>query len=274
MTKTILLIHGAWVTRESWAHFRSYYEERAYHCVAPAWPFVDRSAAQLRDSPNPQLAGLTIGQLVDYFEQQVRALPEPPILIGHSFGGLIVQMLLDRGLGAVGIAIAPGPPRGVLPSPMALWSALPVLLSWFGWRRILTMSFAGFARTFANGLRSSERQAVYDAHIVPAPGRIYFQAALGLGNAVNFANPQRAPLLLIAGAEDRTVTWSMVKATYRQYRKHRQSPARTDIFCFPGKSHWLIAEPGWEVVAAKALDWAEAQLNPDDAWQREQACAT
>lgn len=253
----ILLVHDAWVTRDCWDNFRGYFEARGYRCVVPAWPLMDRSSAQLLHSPHPQLAAMTIKQLADYFEQQARALPEPPILIGHGFGGLIVQILLDRGVGAAGVAIAAAPPRGVWPSLTAVRAMLPVLLAWRGWRRVLAMSFESFSSTFANTLKLAERRQAYDAHIVPAPGRLYFQAALGLGNAVNFANPQRAPLLLIAGEEDRISTPSMAKA---MYRKHSQSRAFTEIANFPRRSHWLIAEPGWEAVAAKAMAWASAQV--------------
>ncbi|MDR3455322.1 MAG: alpha/beta fold hydrolase [Rhodoferax sp.] len=253
---TIMLIHGAWMTPDCWSQFRSCYEARGYACVAPAWPYLERPVEALRRSPAPELAKLTIKSLVDYHESLIRALPEPPILIGHSFGGLIVQMLLDRGLGAAGVAIDAGPPRGVLPSFTAIRAALPVLLAWRGWRRVLTMSFHSFASTFANTLPAGEQRPAYDRYVVPAPGRIYFQAALGIGNAVDFSNPNRAPLLLMAGGEDRTSTPSMARA---MYRKHSRSPVRTDLIGFPGRSHWLIAEAGWREVAEKALDWAQAQ---------------
>ena len=254
MSKTILFVHGAWVTPESWDQFRSFFEARGYRCIAPAWPFMTRPAADLRASPDPELAGLTIKALVDHFERQIRALSEPPILIGHSFGGLIVQMLLDRGLGKAGVAIDAGPPRFVLPSFRAILSALPVLLSWLGWRRIHTMSFKSFSNTFANGLPPEEQRPAYDRYIVPAPGRIYFQAALGIGNGVNFSNPQRAPMLLVAGDEDRTSTTSIVRA---MHRKHSRAPARTDFIAFAGRSHWLIAEPGWEKVASGVANWID-----------------
>jgi len=182
MSKTILLVHGAWVTPDCWAGFRKFFEDRGHKVVVPPWPYMDRPAEALRRSPDPRMAALTIKDLVDHFETLIRALPDPPILMGHSFGGLIVQMLLDRGLGAAGVAIDAGPPRGVLPSPTAIKSALPVLLAWRGWSRILTMSFKSFSATFANTLPMSQMKATYDRHIVPAPGRIYFQAALGLGN--------------------------------------------------------------------------------------------
>jgi pimeloyl-ACP methyl ester carboxylesterase len=253
MKKTMMLIHGAWVTPDCWENFRTYFESQGHTCIVPAWPHMNRSASELRDSPDPQLKHTTITSLVDHFANQIKRLPEPPILIGHSFGGLIVQMLLDRGLGAAGVAIDAGPPRGVIPSLRAIRSAAPVLFSWMGWRRVLTMSFKSFSETFANGLPLIEQQEAFDRYIVPAPGRIYFQAAIGIGNGVNFSNPSRSPILLIAGEDDLTSTTSMVKA---MHRKHSKSPVRADIMHFPKRSHWLIAEAGWQEVAERSLEWA------------------
>jgi len=255
MSNTVLLVHGAWVTPSCWANFKTLLEAKGQKVLVPAWPYMDKSVPELRRDPDPRLAMQTIKGLVDHFEMHIRALETPPILIGHSFGGLIVQMLLDRGLGAAGVAIDAGPPRGVLPSFTAIRSALPVLLAWRGWRRILSMSFESFSKTFANTLAPHAQRATYDQHIVPAPGRIYFQAALGIGNAVNFKNPARPPLLLIGAVADRTSTISMVRA---MHRKHSRAPSRTDILEFPARSHWLIAEPGWEEVAEKSLAWAQA----------------
>jgi pimeloyl-ACP methyl ester carboxylesterase len=258
MSKTILLVHGAWVTTHCWSGFREFFEEEGYTVVVPAWPYMDRPVEALKRNPDPRIAALTIKDLVDHFEKHIRSLPEAPIIVGHSFGGLIVQMLLDRGLGAAGVAMDAGPPRGVLPSPGAIKSALPVLLAWRGWSRILSMSFKGFSTTFANTLLPLQLRETYDEYIVPAPGRIYFQAALGLGNAVRFKNPKRPPLLLTAAAEDRTSTPSMVRA---MYRKHSQAPSPTNIVEFPNRSHWLIAEPGWEEVAGAILKWAKTQTS-------------
>ena len=259
MSKTIMLVHGAWVTTDCWTSFRDFLEAKGHRVVVPEWPYLDRPAEELRRSPDPRLAKMTIKGLVDHFEKQIRDLPEQPVLIGHSFGGLIVQMLLDRGLGAAGVAIDAAPPRGVLPSVTAIRSALPVLLMWRGWSRIASMSFKSFSTTIANTLSQSEQRRAYDRYIVPTPGRIYFQEALGIGNAVDFANPKRPPLLLIAASEDRTSTSSMVKAIYR---KQSRAPSRTDIHEFPNRNHWLIAEPGWEEVADKALKWAEVNAKP------------
>lgn len=259
MSKTIMLVHGAYVTPDCWTSFRKHYENQGYSVLVPAWPYFDKSVADLQRRPDRRIAVLTIRDLVDHFDKQIRALPEPPILIGHSFGGLIVQMLLDRGLGAAGVAIDAGPPRGVLPSLRAIRSALPVLLAWRGWSRILTMSLHSFSKTFANTLPAAQVKATYERYIVPAPGRIFFQAALGIGNGVTFRNPKRPPLLLIAAAKDRTSTTSMVRS---MYNKHKRALSRTDMVEFQDFSHWLIAESGWEQVADKAIRWAEANALP------------
>lgn len=256
MSKTIMFIHGAWVTPACWDRFKSLYEAEGYACLAPAWPCLDRPLVELKKRIHPQFAKQTIKSLVDHYAKQIQVLPTPPVLVGHSFGGLIVQLLLDRGLGRCGVAIDAGPPRGVLPSFPALKSALPVLLSWGGWRKLHTMSFANFAATFANALPASEQKLAYDTHIVQAPGRIYFQAALGIGNALDFANRNRPPLLLVAGEKDLTSTPSMVKA---MFQKHQQSPRPVELMEFARRSHWLIAEPGWDEVAGKILAWVESQ---------------
>ena len=146
MSKTIMLVHGAWVTTDCWTSFREFLEAKGHRVVVPEWPYLDRPVEELRRSPDPGLAKMTIKGLVDHFEKQIRDLPQQPVLIGHSFGGLIVQMLLDRGLGAAGVAIDPAPPRGVLPSVTAIRSALPVLLTWRGWSRMVSMSFKSFSR--------------------------------------------------------------------------------------------------------------------------------
>jgi pimeloyl-ACP methyl ester carboxylesterase len=165
MSQTILFVHGAWVTPACWDGFRTLYESKGYTCVVPPWPYMDRPARALREQPDVRLSHITIKDLVDHFEEHMKQLPEPPVLIGHSFGGLIVQMLLDRGLGAAGVAIDSAPPRGVLPSLTATRSALPVLLARRGWSRILTMSFESFAdlcqyvaaEPNARGIRSAHR---------------------------------------------------------------------------------------------------------------------
>jgi pimeloyl-ACP methyl ester carboxylesterase len=253
MSKTIVLIHGAWMSPLCWEHFSQRYEAAGYRCLAPSWPGDERPVAELQRAPLPELADLSVGKIVDHYERIIRELPEPPILMGHSFGGLFVQMLLDRGLGAAGVAIDPGPPRGVIPRPIALWAALPVFLSPFSWCRTVRMSLRSFGWGFAQNLSPDERRAAYERYVVPTPGRIYYQAALGLGTRVNYANAQRAPLLLTAGEKDRTAQPSMVRSAYHKYQR---SSAVTAFKEFAGRTHWLIASSGWEEVADYTLAWA------------------
>lgn len=254
MTTTVMLIHGAWLAPSCWAPFKARYEAAGLHVIAPAWPHDERPIEQLRAAPQPELARLTIGRIVDHYERLIRAMDTPPILIGHSFGGLIVQLLLDRGLGAAGVAIDPAPPRGVPPSLVALYGALPIFLAWRGWRRTLTMSGRSFAWGFVQTLPPAEQRRLYDELVVPTPGRIYYQSAFASRETgVAFDNDGRAPLLLIAGAADRTVVRTTVAAVHRKYRR---STAITDYREFEGRPHLLIMTPGWEEIADVAIDWA------------------
>ncbi len=152
MSKTILFIHGAWLTPTVWQPWQQRYEALGYRTLAPAWPLLDRSVQALRDTPDDALGKLTLGRIADHYAAIIATLPEPPILIGHSYGGLVAQMLLDRGLGAAAVSISPAPAAGIKPGPKAFLAALPVFLAWRGWSRALRMSFKGFARDFTNGL--------------------------------------------------------------------------------------------------------------------------
>ncbi|MCI0633828.1 MAG: alpha/beta hydrolase [Actinobacteria bacterium] len=254
MTTTIVFAHGAWVTPACWDRFIARYEARGHRCIAPAWPFDDRPVQELRRNPARELAGIGVVEIVDHYARVIADLGEPPIIIGHSFGGLFTQMLLDRGLGAAGVAIDPAPPRGVLAGPRAIASSSSVLRRWRAWKKVLTMSLPTFRATFTNGMSDEEQRQAYDEHVVPTPGRVFFQAAFGAGTRVNFRNDARAPLLITAGGRDVTVTPGMCRATAR---KHRRSPSVTDFVQFPGRPHWLIASPGWEGVADQVLEWAE-----------------
>lgn len=253
MSKTVLFIHGAWLTPSVWEPWRAHYEAQGYRTVAPAWPLLDRPVEDLRRAPHPELGNLTLGRITDHYAAIIATLPEQPILIGHSYGGLIVQMLLDHGLGAAGVSIDPGPAAGIHPGPKALLSALPVFLAWRGWGRALTMGLGAFAKNFSNGMAEAEQRAAYDRHVVPAPGRIYYQSVLGLDAGIRWQNPDRAPLLLISGEDDRTVEPSMVR---QNLKKYAASPAVTEMKSFAGRNHFLIAAPGWEEIADIALQWA------------------
>lgn len=254
MSKTIVLIHGAWLTPLSWGRFKRRFEAAGYNVVAPPWPHEDMPIEQLRGRPSSELKKLTVGKLVDHYEAAIRALPEAPILMGHSYGGLIVQKLLDRGLGVAGVVLDSVPMGGVLPSVRMLRSAMPVFLKLFGWNRVLTMSFESFSSTFAQTLPEDMKRSYFDRYIAPTPGRIYYQGAMAIGTGIESGNKKRPPLLLIAGEKDLTITPADVRATYL---KQKRSPSLTEMKTFPGRSHFLAVEPGWEEVADFALEWAE-----------------
>ncbi len=260
MEKTIVFIHGAWVTPLCWEKFIPFFEDKGYRCLAPAWPYKDKPVEEMRKNPPMGLAGLGVTEIVDYYDRLIRAMPEPPVLIGHSFGGLFVQMLLDRGLGRAGVAVDSAPPKGVLPLQYsALKANLGILLTRQGYKRIIHMSFENFQYSFVNDLPLEEQKATYDRQVIPDTGRIFFQTGLALfdrSNAVrvNFKNPNRAPLLMIAGEADHVVPAAMNRSNFAKYRR---SKARTDFKVFPGRVHWIIAQQGWEEVAQYILNWLE-----------------
>ena len=258
MAQTIVFIHGAWVTPLCWDPFTSYFRGKGFNCLTPTWPHKDKPIEELRRTPPAGLAGLGVTEIVDHYEHVIKALDEPPILIGHSFGGLFTQMLLDRGLGRAGVAIDSAPPKGVLPLLLtAFRSNLGILLTWRGWERVVYQSFETFQYAFVNELPPEAQRTVYDRYVVPETGRIFFQAGLALmdrHNAVrvNFRNSARAPLLLVAGEKDQNVPAAMNRSNYAKYRG---SGARTDFQVFPGRCHWIIAQDGWEQVAGYIADW-------------------
>jgi pimeloyl-ACP methyl ester carboxylesterase len=261
-TNTIVLIHGAWMTPRSWDPFRGFCEQRGYRVLAPPWPRLEGEVEEIRRDPSA-MAGLGMTEIVDSYEHVIRTLDEPPIIIGHSFGGLFVQMLLDRGLGAAGIAIDAAAPKGVWRLPFSQIRALsPVLLNPANVRRAVALSFEQFQYAFANTMTEREGREAFQLNAVPAPGRIVFQAGLAnlnprAASKVDYRNDRRAPLLLVAGGEDHIVPASVDRATLRKYRR---STARTDFVEFPGRSHLIVAQTGWEEVAEHALSWAQKHV--------------
>jgi pimeloyl-ACP methyl ester carboxylesterase len=257
MTRTIVFIHGGWVTPTSWDPFISFFEPRGFRCLAPAWPGKDRTVAEIRSDPSP-LRGLGITEIVDHYERIIRSLDEPPILVGHSFGGLFVEILLDRGLGAAGIVIDGAAPKGVFAlQPTTMLSLGRILMIPFGWRKIVHWSYREFRYAFVEGMTEDEARATWDRYIIPDAGRPFFESGFSFLDptspaSVNFGNPHRAPLLLVSGESDRAIPPAVVRRVHRAYGA---SPARTDLRSFPGRTHWLIAQDGWEEVAQGCLDW-------------------
>ena len=256
--KTIVLIHGLWMNALSWENWVERYRARGFDVVAKSWPGLDGDFQALRQN-HAAIDNLGLGEVADYYEAIVKALPEPPILMGHSMGGVVVQVLLDRGLGVAGVAVDPGPLKGVLALPIsALRSAFPVLKNPANNHRAVMLSPEEFHYAFTNTLSPAASQAAYDRYAVPGPGRVLFQAALANFNPravtrVDFHNDSRAPLLLIAGGDDHVAPPAVTKAEAKLQGK---SQALTAYKEFPGRSHFTVGQPGWEEVADFALDWA------------------
>jgi alpha-beta hydrolase superfamily lysophospholipase len=251
---TIIFVHGAWVTPLCWRYFVPHFADRGYHTSTPAWPFKDRAVGDQLACPDPRLAKVGIPEIVERYQSIIQSQPKPPILIGHSFGGLIVQLLLDRGFGAAGIAISSVPPRGVLALGPSPWSAAKKLWTLFGsrprWRTILSPPE-----------RDAEEKALRKAqgiefHLVPESRRIFWQLLTSAAE-VNFRNPKRAPLLLVACGKDLCIP---AEAQRRNFERYRAYPARTDFELFPDLTHLGIAEPGHDALAAFCAAWAEDRL--------------
>lgn len=259
--KTIVLIHGLWLTPKSWEPFRLHYESLGYRVLTPAWPGLQGEVEEIRRDPSP-IAGLGVREIADYYERYVKGLDEAPILMGHSFGGLIVQILLDRGLGVAGVAIDSVAPQGVLDLPLPmLRSASPVLSNPFNYLSTVELTFEQFRYAFANNLSEEEARRVYQEQTIPGPGKPVFQAALanvtpGAVTRVDFRNAYRAPLLLIAGSDDHQVPASLNRSNFKKYAG---SGAVTAFKEFPHRDHLIVAEEGWQEVADYALSWALAQ---------------
>ncbi|WP_318219052.1 alpha/beta hydrolase [Streptomyces sp. SCL15-6] len=257
-TPTVVLIHGLWVTPRSWEHWVAHYTSQGLDVLAPAWPGVEGEVEDLRLDAS-SMAGIGLEDVVSHYEAVVRNLEGPVILVGHSFGGTVVQLLLDRGLGAAGVVIDSAAVKGVLPLQLStLRSTWPVLRSPANRDKVLGLTPRQFRYAFANTLDEKESLAAYDRYHVPGSARVLFQGAFANFNPravtrVDFRRDRRAPLLFIAGGEDHIVPPKVNRANARLYEK---SAAVTEYREFPGRSHLTIGEEGWQEVADYAMDWA------------------
>ncbi|MEO8371113.1 MAG: alpha/beta hydrolase [Candidatus Solibacter sp.] len=257
----IVLIHGLWMTSASWANWVARYTAMGYHVVARSWPGMEGDIDQLRRDPSA-IATLGIGEVVEHYERIIRSLENTPFIIGHSFGGLITQILLDRGFGSAGVAIAPAPVKGILFLPLStLRVSLPALSNPANNHRAVPLTAEQFHYAFTNSLSEAESMAVYEKLAVPGPDHVLFQAAFANFNphaatAVDFQNGDRAPLLLISGGNDHVSPQSVVEANFKLYGK---SKAITEYKAFPDRTHYVLGQDGWEEVADYALTWSEAK---------------
>jgi pimeloyl-ACP methyl ester carboxylesterase len=254
----IVLIHGLWMTPRSWEHWKERYERRGYEVITPAYPGLEVEVEALREDPSP-IANLTVPETLAHLESVIRELDRPPILMGHSYGGLLTQMLLDRGLGAAGVAIDSAPPEGIHKVPLAqIKATFAVLDNPANRRRAVPFTAKQFHYAFTNTLTEEESDEVYERYHVAAPGRFVwggFLANLEPGHQdtwVNFKNDERAPLLFIAGSVDHVMPASVNRSNFEHYK----SAAHTDYKEFEGRSHFTVGQPGWEAVADYALNWS------------------
>jgi pimeloyl-ACP methyl ester carboxylesterase len=258
----LLLIHGAWLSARSWENFADYFAKRGFAVSAPEWPRKHGDVDELRTEAE-ELKGLGIAEIVDHYESLIRELAEPPILIGHSFGGLIVELLLDRGLGRAGVAISPAPPKGILVLPFSsLKAAAPALAHPTRWHGVVTLTPEEFTYAFVNTFSPEDAAAAYERYAVPETGQIFYEAGfanfrMNPPSEVDFKNEERAPLLVVGAEKDNTVPASLAR---KQYEKYQRSAARTDWLEFEGRPHLLMAAEGWEEVAASIDSWLDGVL--------------
>jgi pimeloyl-ACP methyl ester carboxylesterase len=257
-TNNIVLIHGLWMTPLSWEYWAHHYTERGYGVFAPSWPGMERDIRALRRQPETY-AKIGVKQIVDHYEKLVIELETPPILIGHCFGGLVVQALLDRGLGACGVAIASAPIKGVWTLPYSTMRVVtPQLLNPRNNQRAVPLTPAQFHYAFMHTSSIEDSFRVYQRYAVPGADHVLFQAEFANFNpfaetAVNVRRNNRAPLLFIAGSNDHMAPPSVVRANHKLYR---DSSAVTEYREFQDRTHFIIGQSGWQEVADFALDWA------------------
>jgi pimeloyl-ACP methyl ester carboxylesterase len=251
----VVFIHGLWLLPSSWDRWAAVFEEAGYTALSPGWP--DDPDTVEEANANPEVfAHKTVGQVADHFADVVGRLDKKPAVIGHSFGGLLTQILAGRGLSAASVAIDPAPFRGVLPLPISsLKSASPVLTNPANRNRAVPLTYEQFRFGFANAVSEDEAKQLYDAYAVPASGAPLFQAAAANLNPwteakVNSKNPDRGPLLIISGEKDNTVPWAIANASYK---KQKRNEGVTEIVEIKDRGHALTIDGGWREVADTAL---------------------
>jgi len=260
-TKTVVFIHGLWLHAESWKHWIEFFRANGYEAIAANWPGdAETSEATRRNAQ--AVAGHGVNEIADHIAKQMEKFSQKPVLIGHSFGGLLVQNLLGRNLASAGIAIDPAPIKGVPELPLSvLKSGFPVLGNLFNYGRAVSLTEPQFRYGFTNAVSDKEAKELYSAYAIPGPGRPIFQAATATFNPnsatqVNVANSARGPLLLIAGADDHTVPPVLVKSALKTYRN---SKAVTEYKEFAKRGHSLTIDSGWKEIAEYCLTWLKSK---------------
>jgi non-heme chloroperoxidase len=255
----VVFVHGLWLLPSSWDRWAALFEEAGYVGLSPGWPDDPETVEQAKEQPEV-FARKSVGEVADHFEEVISGLERKPAVIGHSFGGLLTEILAGRGLAAVSVAISPAPFRGVLPLPIsALRSSQPVLKNPKNVNRAVPLTYEQFRYAFANAVSEDEAEALYEEYSVPGPGKPIFQAAAANLNPwteakVDTKNPERGPMLIISSDQDHTVPPAIAKASFG---KERKNPGVTEYVELQGRGHALTIDGGWRDVADTALAFVQ-----------------
>jgi non-heme chloroperoxidase len=255
----VVFVHGLWLLPSSWDRWATLFEEAGYSALTPGWPDDPETVAEANANPTA-FARKGVGDVADHFDALIRKLDRKPAVIGHSFGGLLAQIIAGRGLSAATVAIDPAPFRGVLPLPIsALKSASPVLGNPVNYNRAVPLTYEQFRFGFANAVSEDEAKELYETFAVPASGKPLFEAAAANLNPwtaakVDTRNPERGPLLIISGERDNTVPWSIANASFKQQKRNE---GVTEIVEMPNRGHALVIDNAWREVADKALEFVK-----------------
>jgi non-heme chloroperoxidase len=257
--RAVVFVHGLWLLPTSWDRWAKLFEGAGFATLTPGWPDDPETVESAIAKPEV-MANKSIGQVADHFAEIISGLNKKPAVIGHSFGGLLTEILAGRGLSEVSVAISPAPFRGVLPLPLsALRAASPVLKNPANKHRAIPLTYEQFRFAFANAVTEDEAKELYEKYAVPAPGEPLFQAASANLNPwteakVDHKNPERGPMLIISGEKDHTVPWAISNASFK---KEKKNEGVTEITKIAGRGHALTIDNGWREVAETALRFVQ-----------------
>jgi non-heme chloroperoxidase len=253
----VVMVHGLWLLPNSWDSWATFFEEAGYAAVVPGWPGDPESVQEAKANPD-RFADQTLAGVADHYGEVIGKLTKKPAVIGHSFGGMLAQIIAGRGLSAATVSISPAPYRGILPLPFsALRVASIALRNPANRKRGVPLTPEQFRYGFGNAVSVSESRQLYDAYSVPGPGQTLFQAATanlnpGTEAKVDTKNPDRGPMLIVSADHDHTVPWAIANASYNRQRKN---PGITEITKFEDRGHSLTIDAGWRDVADTALQF-------------------
>jgi alpha-beta hydrolase superfamily lysophospholipase len=257
---TVVFVHGLWMTPLSWQGWMDRFRGFGFEVLAPAWPKVEGTPAEIRNDPE-RIANVGIAEILDSYQSIIEGLAKPPVIIGHSFGGGFTEILLDRGLGAAGVAISPASPRGILALPFStLRSGFSILKNPLNKKKGVPFGPKQFHYAFCNTSTEGESQAYYEQYAIPGVGRVLFEGAMANASKktpfqLDWGKLDRAPLLITGATEDHVVPAKVARANHAKYVK-AGAGSITEYEEYAGRTHFTAGMPGWEATADDALSWA------------------